>query len=326
MILSKSINIVVIGCGQLGSRYVQGFAKCDKQITIYGVDVNETSLTVCGERFKEIKSINSSFVPVKNIEDCPKDPFLIVVATNADTREDVFKKIVSYFDFSFLILEKVLFQSLSQYISLENYLITNKNKIFINCPRRAYESYIKLYEIVNEEPTISMIYEGSNWAMASNSIHFIDLYCYLTNQNKITVHTQNLSHKLLENKRPGMIEFEGVLKIDSEKGNLKLVSESTIKENKVTIDTTNYSIEIIEKVGSKMLITNKKTREDSMLDFSIEYQSDLSLKILNDLLMKGSSTLPKAEATAEVHKELLTEFLKHYNLITHQNSLVCPIT
>jgi len=324
--LSKSINIVVIGCGQLGSRYVQGFAKCDEQITIYGVDVNETSLQVCDERFREIKSIHSSFVPVKNIEDCPKDPFLIVVATNADIREKVFKKLVSYFDFSFLILEKVLFQSLSQYSSLENYLITNNNKIFINCPRRAYESYINLYEIINEEPTISMIYEGSNWAMASNSIHFIDLFCYLTNQNKIKVHIQNLSHTLLENKRPGMIEFEGVLQIDAGKGSLKLISEPTIKENKVTIDTTSYSIEIIEKVGSKIVITNKKTREENILDFSVEYQSDLSLKILNDLLKNGSCALPKAETTIEVHKELLTDFLKHYNLITHQNSLVCPIT
>lgn len=310
----------------MGSRYVQGFAKSEKRITIYGVDVNETSLAICDERFKEVKSINSKFVPVKDIEDCPKDSFLIVVATNADIREGVFKKIVSKFHFSFLILEKVLFQSLSQYNSLEDYLKTNKNKIFINCPRRAYESYIKLYEIISEESTIHMTYEGSNWAMASNSIHFIDLFCYFTKQSKIVIRTQNLSHKLLENKRPGMIEFEGALEISTEKGNLKLISEPTFKENKVTIDTTNYNIEIIEKVGSKIFITNKKTREENTLDFSVEYQSDLSLKILNDLLITGSSALPKADATIEAHKELLSEFLKHYNLVTHQNSLVCPIT
>ena len=54
---------------------------------------------------------------------------------------------------------------------------------------------------------------GENWGLSCNSLHFIDLICYLTDSNIISINTSGVSDKIMSSKRAGFIEFTGSIDV-----------------------------------------------------------------------------------------------------------------
>ena len=54
-------NILIVGAGQLGSRYLQGMASLKKNCSIYIIDPSDLSLKRAKERFEEMEYNNKVY-------------------------------------------------------------------------------------------------------------------------------------------------------------------------------------------------------------------------------------------------------------------------
>ena len=117
-------KIAIIGCGQIGSRHLQGLMKLEFPILIDVVDSSEEAIKLAKYRATEIDSIVNSndiryFSSITEIED---DIDLCIIATSAKVRLKVLKLLLTLKKVKYLVLEKVLFQSIDEYVIAQELL------------------------------------------------------------------------------------------------------------------------------------------------------------------------------------------------------------
>ena len=130
----NSATILIAGAGQLGSRYLQGLAKCQNTLDIHVHDISELSLQIARQRWEKVcqqatdfhGELTKSAVQKKitfdsSFETIPKQIDIAIVATNADVRPQVVKQITANNEVRYWVLEKLLAQSevgLNQILSI----------------------------------------------------------------------------------------------------------------------------------------------------------------------------------------------------------------
>ena len=85
----------------------------------------------------------------------------------------------------YILFEKFLF-NLNHYNYINSLLKNKKIKAYVNCNRRISQDYIKIKNNYGKKIN-HIIVEGNKWNFMSNSIHFIDLFMFLTNAKKIKI-------------------------------------------------------------------------------------------------------------------------------------------
>ena len=134
-------EVMVIGCGGIGSRHLQALGKIDIPIRLWAIDPNENSLLNAKELFYK-NDINQNIKSVEFLKKFPKhvnNIDLCIVATSSNVRLDVLKKLVSNFSVKNIIFEKILFQSENQLNEAKKIIQQNKIKCWVNCFRREEE-------------------------------------------------------------------------------------------------------------------------------------------------------------------------------------------
>ena len=106
--------------------------------------------------------------------------YVTIIATTAGIRAIVTQKLLEKNKVKHIIFEKVLFQKVEEYHCVDMLLNRYKTRGWVNCPRRIYPTYQNLKELLFGEESVDMEVVGNGWGLACNSVHFIDLYAYLT--------------------------------------------------------------------------------------------------------------------------------------------------
>ena len=119
-----SAAILIAGAGQLGSRYLQGMAKCRNTLDIYVQDISELSIQIARQRWEGEYQPSIDFhgeltesaaqhkiTFESSFEKIPNKIDIAIVATNADVRPQVVKQITANNEVRYWILEKILAQS-----------------------------------------------------------------------------------------------------------------------------------------------------------------------------------------------------------------------
>mgnify|MGYP000158850161 CR=1 FL=1 len=204
------INLI-IGAGQLGSRHLQALIRVDYLQKIFVLDPSKSSLDIAKKRAAEIIT-DTEIVYVDDWEKIPLILDLVIVATNADVRFEICNHLFGCFDVKYAILEKVLFQDISSFEKIEELIVEKKIKVWVNHPRREWIVYRDLKEsFLIDDRLISFEFFGSNWGLASNSLHLIDLCSYLSSSEVSEIDSEFVDNVLLESKRSGFIEFSGII-------------------------------------------------------------------------------------------------------------------
>lgn len=319
-------NIILIGAGNLGSRHLQGLALVKHRLKIFVVDVSDTNLELANERYKSVDNgARHEVVFFKSLSDIDEKNFEIaIIATNADIRFEISKDLLNLKAVKYLVLEKVLFQKEKDY---DDFLIISTNydtKIFVNCARRLNHYYQKLSNVDFGSKNIIMEVAGSSWSMGCNSIHFIDLFNFLTGfypekwENK-------LDNKVIKSKRSGFFEFTGELISNDIHGNqLRLVSDKKINSTlliKIFSEKINYTI---DEDSNKVIIEGEKFSKNDIIQ--IDFQSNLTNKIVESLIDFNTCNLPTYEVSSRLHKPLIKVMKDHFNNVNNSNLKYCPIT
>ena len=320
---------LIIGAGQLGSRHLQGLLKCDTyQQKIFVLDPSTDSLKTAKIRAGEIKH-NHEIEFTTNWEILPKEFDLVIIATNADIREEVVTKLLLCYRIKFLILEKVLFQCIDSLQRVADLFNKNHVKAWVNHPRRMFQSYIELKKQLSFGHPKNFYVTGGNWGLGCNALHFIDLFVFLSGAQVRSIHTEWIDPTILKSKREGFAEFTGSISGKLDDGSTFQISSLKGNISGVTIAIFgNTDRVIIQESGTPQILTMKNENQfkPEFYQFTMEFQNGLTATLANDLFSRETCNLPTYSEAMHTHEIFITSLLQKYNAITGLNSNVLPIT
>lgn len=314
---SNTAKILIVGCGQLGSRHLQSLALVERNLEIHIVDPFQESLDKAQVLFKASESFTQNLVAHSSLSQIKNSKFDITInASTSQGRLDILRSMKQLEILSdFIVLEKVLFQNLTAYDEAQRYM--NESKTWVNCPRRMYPFYQDLKLTVSGP--VHAKFQAANWGLCCNSVHYIDLLQYLTNEKPIRVNT-NLKNKVYPTKREGYIEFYGTISVEFNSGSqLELICTEEPCEWQLEIknDKINYISQEVQGIST----LNQKS-----IPIRAPYQSELTAIFVEQFLSSGSCDLPTYSESKLAHTTLIDSLLSHYQKITKTTTNTLPIT
>jgi len=289
-------RILIIGLGNIGKRHLESFVKLDRCLHIYCVDIKFIE--------KEVIIGNKKIVYSKTLKKFKKDFNVCVISTNSKDRFNIVRSVLKKYNCKKIILEKVSFSNISQYKKALN-LKNTSTKIFLNCPRRTWLSYIDLRKRLGKDKIRLFEVNGYNWGLLSNAIHFIDLFSFLTNDKKIEYIYQDCT-KIKTSKRSGYFETNGSLIFQNSKDSLLMLNDHKYfkDDNYIMIKTDNKIFEIKEN-KNLLIIKNQKNKIINKVFFKTYLQSELSKDYLNNIkLIKLKNSMTSHTALFNCFKEI----------------------
>lgn len=322
-------TVVLVGAGQLGSRHLQGLAHIDIPLSIHVIDPSESSLCMARERYHEIET-NPNISDIRfltRMEDAPATIDLAVVATNANVRADVVRTLVKQSSIRHIILEKVLFQKEGDYKSIAELFHTHRINAVVNCPRRIYPFYRQLKQTLAAEGTFSFCVEGSNWGMGCNAIHFIDLFTFLSGDASLVVDAAALDDTVLESKRPGFVEFTGMLTGTNSRSDSFSIASLAAPGTplSISIRTGKHLITIHESSG-EAIFYDENSGESHHESFVVPYQSQLTGMVAREMILNGACGLTPYTESMQLHLPVINAFIGHLGKAGNGPYEYCPIT
>ena len=315
-------QVAIIGAGQLGSRHLQGLKSASSPLSITVMDSSEDSLRVAEERYLLTPQIGDKSIQyVKSLNDLPEQLDLVIIATGAKPRATIVKDLLSISSVRYMILEKVLFTQLSDYDEIEA-LLENRNVVcWVNCPRRMFGSYSLIKDKIDYSEPIKMEFVGRDWGLCCNSMHFIDAFMFLTQEEDFTVDTSKVENKVFDSKRPGYIEMKGTLHARTVKGNeLYLSSIDSINQQSRVEIKNGLNYYSLDEMKGILLIDGKEIKVD------VPYQSQTTGILADSILRTGFCPLSMFDKSVKYHKVFINKMLEKYNEITKEDHIVLPIT
>ena len=321
-------NIAIVGSGQLGSRHLQALSLVKQPLNIWVIDPGTASLETARLRWNEVAENTVHSIRFESdLSVLPSDLFLVVVATSSMVRRKVIESLLQISTMKYLVLEKILFPCLEDYNIVRDKLSQKGVTTWVNCPRRQYPGYIQLKNEIKDVPFV-MTVNGSSWGFACNTIHWIDIFSYLSNDHNVQI-TPFLDQHLIKSKREGYLELSGMLTVTNVKGN-KLVIQcfdggDHPLEARIELPGHSYFIE-----ESKQRIKIRESGKDwksEMAEFPVLRQSQLTNLITEDLIEQGTCQLTSLEESSMLHMPMIEVFLGKINQYNNTPSnKLCPLT
>ena len=110
-------NVLLVGCGNIGSRHLQGLAQSNININITICEPNKNSISIAKNRFNEmptnskVKSLNY----LKSINELNENYDLAIIATTSKKRRNFIRDLLNKINIKYFIIEKIAFQSISDF-------------------------------------------------------------------------------------------------------------------------------------------------------------------------------------------------------------------
>lgn len=317
-----SPSVLLIGAGQLGSRYLQGLVALEDPLAITVVDPSEASLAVARERVAQVQPVASHDVQfATSLEAAPQQLDLALVVTPAHCRARVVEEIAGRNQVKAWILEKVLAQSCEQLDLIEQALAKN-NRVWVNTPRRlmAWHQAIRSQLLPDGAVPLRVRVVGGSWGLACNAIHFIDLVAWWIQSQVQSVNADGLDG-WADSKRAGFQEVFGRLLVHYKHGSvLELSCLPDAQPAVITVETPQGSWRLEEAAGVATGLAGQQ------LQGQLSFQSALTAPLVAQILQVGHCDLPTLAESLDQHRPLLQALLEHWNRSQRRHDCSVPIT
>lgn len=319
-----NLKIIILGAGQLGSRYLQGLATIDDSFYIEVVDPSPSALSLADVRWKEASG-NSALSQV-NYVDSVSDMYeifdLAIVATTADVRSKAIEALSIRKTVRYWIIEKVLAQSREQLAQIERFTRNSEGR-WVNTPRRAMKWYKEIKRHSDLPMAVSASFTGRNWNIASNSIHFIDTMEWLTNEKLVSLAVDGLENWFVSG-RAGFYEAYGEIVARFSSGShLSLVSKKLPGEEEGSFRFCRDGERLLcidERAGIAELGCGQK------IFGRISFQSEITSDIVDQILSHGTSDLPPLLEVIETHERVISSLQYAWQMHHNVGGGYVPIT
>ncbi|WP_339764485.1 Gfo/Idh/MocA family oxidoreductase [uncultured Sulfitobacter sp.] len=320
-------NIAIIGAGQLGSRHLQGLALCDTGLAIYLVDPSRVSLRTAEERYRAIKApVEHSLTTVASIAELPKDLELVIVACTANHRFSIYKDLIEQTKAKTILLEKVLFQDLTEYPKALALDATSNTKTIVNLAQRLWPFFRQVRDEFQNKDQLRITITGSNWGLGCNGIHNVDIASFVWGTPGET--KAYLDKEVIESKRKNFYEFTGSIETRQPGGGV--LTQISYAQGAAPFVITAQSPEItrIWNISYNRLISADITTNWQFVESEMgaPFQSNLTTQVIGDVLAGKTSDLPDLAEASAIHVETLTAILNAALANGRDFGTICPVT
>ena len=223
------------------------------------------------------------------------------------------EELLAHATVKYLILEKVLFPQVEDYIVVKELLEQTDTKAWVNCVRRSWPYTQRLQELFAQSKQVSMHVSGNMWGIGCNTIHYVDWLCAITQSDLVPVFDiSNLDDEILESKRSGYVEFTGDLFAKLGTHSLQLTSKQGAFDGfHITIEDDAITCTMHE-IGDKgtNIILNHATEEKVVEEYECPYQSNLTNRIVSPLLTENVCPLVGYKQSMREHIPMIQAFLE----------------
>ena len=322
-------KLILVGCGNIGSRHLQSLMNFQNTLSIDVVEPNNKSKNIAMSLIKKFPMKKHPKIQwFRSIEDLTNFGDVVIVATTSADRVNVIETLLKQGNKKFLI-EKMVCQSQNEYKSLISLFKKFNANGWVNTNRRYFRSYQKIKQLFSTSKSLEISVYLSNSGLGTSSIHFIDLFCWFNNDFNIKLNGNYLFDKIYSNKRGKYFkEFAGNIIGTNKKNSFLTISthnnQSTSPSSIVEIYDGKRHIVINELKEKLFFLSNDEN--PPKLSFKFGHTSELTYKIISDILKTKSCLLPTLEDSYNSHLELFKIFNNH--IFKHFNYKVkkCPIT
>ncbi len=219
-------NILLVGCGNIGFRHLQGFINTKLPLNLYIVEINDDNIKNAQDYIKKFDNITVQFC--KDLKKITNSYFdICTIATCSDIRLMLIKNIIENNNIKYIsnmILEKVTFQSLKQFEEYEDLI-----KKFKNCNTFISSHWQQVYD--NEKfdlfknPKITINFESGG--LLCNIIHALIFISYFKCNLSLQL---DKNYDLIDSKRNNYKEMYGkfyndniIISCDNNTNNLNML-------------------------------------------------------------------------------------------------------
>ena len=324
------MNIVIVGCGQIGSRHLQALSKIQNGAMIYLVDSSSKRISTSIERFEEvvIKSNRDKFkINVRKINKIGCDIDIAIISTTSKSRATLTKKLISKSKVKYIIFEKFLFQDRKDFKDIQNLLKLKKIKSWVNQWMSSSFAFNEMKDWFGSNLREIKV-DGKNWDICCNSVHYLEYLDYISLRKGLSIIDYSFDKKILKSKRPGFFELTGMVTVQSKCGiKMTLISHNLENDNIVNIHMLGKG-KTLDAIFSDYTIKCTYISESSgkvVKDYDIPLQSDITGDIIEQIFYNESCSLPTYDESMRQHLKLFDCFK---GVFEQQLEIIdrCPIT
>jgi hypothetical protein len=304
-------KIALIGLGNLGKHYMSGLSKIKFKKEFFFIDTSAKNLNSAKKIWLDICNKNFFLCHFgKKLNILPKNLDLVIIATTTNARLKIIKNLINSSKIRYWIVEKPIATDIDSLNKIYKYL--KNQKVFINISRVYSKNYLYIKKKIETKKNLKLKVDGSCWNLASNAIHFIYIYFWLTNSFKKKKLSFILDVKLsYETKRKNFFDFYGSLKIKSNNNEIILLNNQPVKKNfkqSMMTEIVNGNKKWkIDELNNKLYHNRKLIYHDKNF-----YQSLITDKIITNLFRKNQTKLPSLSNVLFFQKKLVITFKKSF--------------
>lgn len=323
-------KFVIVGTGGLGKRHLQGLAAASVSSEIIIYDPNSEAVNSAVDAFNEVKQEHVKLIVVDSLDKLPSIIDLMIVATNSRERLEVLSSALKYSSVGILIMEKFLFPTLIEYEQANELIKKSGSLAFVNCPLRMWPLFQQIKAKLKNSKQYSIDVCGNGWGLGCNSIHYLDLFSFITGNEDFVLDFKRLDPKWIESKRQGYIEFTGTLNGSDPKTNSSLRMTSFNAERtpillRISSEKGHYIIRMASEIDVMEILPESKW-DPKYWKAENQFQSKLSSLLAESISNSSLIQLPSYEISAKLHTSLLVGFLYHLRDYSETITDTCYIT
>jgi len=245
---------------------------------------------------------------------------LAIVATSAETREQVVSALSEQCTVHYWVLEKVLAQSIQELDKIEA-SIRDGGSAWVNTPRRMIAWHKEIKAKFKQSGPFSISVVGGGWGLACNSVHFLDMLAWLSDEQLLSISTEQLYDEWHKSKRPGFWEIYGTLTARFSRGSVASLTCHDMDQP--------YLIQVCDgqdewKIDESSGIAERA--DGLVVRGKLSYQSEITTPLIESILKTGQCELPLLKFSAELHRPFINGLLDHWNKSTPNTISRLPIT
>ena len=330
--MRSEVRVLLVGCGELGSRHLQAVAALPQVRQVEVVDRRPEALALGRERLSGVadRSPSTEVRWLASLEEAAPEGDLCIVATQAHGRCQLVRQIVEQTGYRAFLLEKIVGQSVREIEDLDLVLAAREGRAWVNLKTRAYPIHQQIKAKLEPGDPILFHSMGGNHGLANNGVHTADLFVFYDEASSIEPVGIAIDPALHPSKRGSdLFDLSGTLQGRTAKGSHFVLSYASdhAQSDQITITTPRYRAIVdhmhrwaVESDASTGWAWRPVPFEGNIL------VSAMTKTFVADMLNSGRCQLPSLQESLVAHRFILGALQPTFIQLLERPVEACPVT
>jgi predicted dehydrogenase len=330
--MGDSIRVLIVGCGELGSRHLQAVAALPLVREIEIVEPSKDAVQIGQRRLAEVSDRHPGISCrwLSALDEATPGGDLCIVATRADVRCRIVGEVVAKLSYTRFLLEKLVSQTVAEYENLRILAQQQSLRIWVNCKTRTHASHQRVKKHLDEGEPIILSAIGGNHGLANNGVHAADLFAFYDGADHIDLAGGRIDAKLHPTKRGNSIlDLSGTLVGTTVKGSQFLLSYAASYESPGCFSIVSPSYRAVVDDTKKFFYESSADngwRWDHVPFDANLMVSHMTRSFVTDILSHENCILPTLDECFPAHRFILDALLPHFRQLAGSHVDRCPVT